>query len=308
MTDDVELERAARMLNAVFEHADPLDVPSLRWSYDESPMGRAAVGRVDDGDRRLGNYALQPLRFADGAGRRLTLGIGIDLAVDPEARGGGTFRRTVEDAYQRGRAAGFDGILGIANANSAPRMVAAMGWRALPPFRATLLAPGRARTRFVTTGSEDPGFAPAVAALAARGLAAPSSSGWSPEWDVESLTWRLRRPRHQYWLHVSEQHVVVSTRTKVAGTRFAVVLKVLGRAGANTTLSSRDVSGLLRAVHRTPLAIHWGRGPWFEARGVTLPESRMPSPLSLVLHSLQPQFDQDAFMLDALEFLDFDAY
>ncbi len=308
MTDDAELARTARMLNAVFEHADPLDVEALRWSYDESPMGRAAVGRVDDGDRRLGNYALQPLRFADGAGRRLTLGIGIDLAVDPEARGGGTFRRTVEDAYERGRAAGLDGILGIANANSAPRMVSAMGWRALPAFRATLLAPGRVRTRFVTTGNDDPAFGAAVAALAERGLARPMSAGHSPEWDVESLAWRLRRPRHRYWLHVSEEHVVVSTRTRAAGTRFAAVLKVLGRDGANSTLSSGEVSGLMWSVHRTPFAIHWGRGPWFAARGITLPESRMPSPLSLVLHSLQPQFDQDAFTLEALEFLDFDAY
>ena len=103
-------------------------------------------------------------------------------------------------------------------------------------------------------------------------------------------------------------HVIVSTRTRAAGLRFGVVLKVLGRSGATRPLSTPEVTTSMRRVHRTPLAIHWGASPWFRARGVTLPEARMPSPLSLVLHAIADGFDQDAFVLGALEFLDFDAY
>lgn len=308
MTSDAELARAAAMLNRVFDHDPPLDVAALRWSYDESPFGAAAVGRVEDDGSRLGNYALAPLRFGDGAGRRLTLGVGIDLAVDPDARGSGTFRRTVEDSYERGRAAGFDGILGIANANSAPRMVSALGWRGLDPLPATLLRPGRRRRRFETLEATGPEAAARLDAISARGFAPPVGSGSAPLWDVESLRWRVRRPGHRYWFHFGDDHLVVSAVTKVSGLRFAVVLKVLGLDGAAEPLGNGEVAALMRSAHRTPLAIHWGRSPWFRPRGVRLPESRMPSPLSLVLHSLDDGFDQDSFELSALEFLDFDAY
>ena len=136
MTDDLELQRTAALLNHVFEHPDPLTTESLRWYYDENPAGSAAVGRVEEDGKRLGNYALIPNRFRSTSGEERVLGLGVDLAVDPDARGSGAFRRAVEDSYDRGVAQGFDGILGVANANSAPRMVATLGWRSLfHPFQ-----------------------------------------------------------------------------------------------------------------------------------------------------------------------------
>ena len=114
MTEEAELQRTATLLNHVFEHADPLTVDSLRWYYDENPAGSAAVGRVEEDGKRLGNYALIPNRFRSTSGEERVLGLGVDLAVDPDARGSGAFRRTVEDSYARGTAQGFDGILGVA--------------------------------------------------------------------------------------------------------------------------------------------------------------------------------------------------
>jgi hypothetical protein len=139
MTDDLELQRTAALLNHVFEHSEPLTAESLRWYYDENPAGSAAVGRVEENGKRLGNYALIPNRFRSTSGEERVLGLGVDLAVDPDARGSGAFRRTVEDSYERGVAQGFDGILGVANANSAPRMVATLGWRSLASLPVTMI-------------------------------------------------------------------------------------------------------------------------------------------------------------------------
>ncbi len=139
MTDDLELHRTAALLNQVFDHPNPLTPESLRWYYDENPAGSAAVGRVEEDGKRLGNYALIPNRFRSISGEERILGLGVDLAVDPDARGSGAFRRTVEDSYERGVAQGFDGILGVANANSAPRMVATLGWRSLAPLPVTMI-------------------------------------------------------------------------------------------------------------------------------------------------------------------------
>lgn len=307
-TDRAELERVARLLNGVFAHADPLTPESLHWYYDENPVAAAAVGRVEDGDQRVGNYALVPQVFAEPGGQRRTLGVGVDLAVAPESRGAGTFRRTVEDACARGAAAGFDGILGVANANSAPRMVSTLGWRALEPLPVTLCPPvGRSGLvdHPVTTELLD---GPVFERLTAGGFLLPDHHGYAPDWTPETLRWRLRRPGSPYWLHVSDDLLVVSTRTHISRVPFGVVLKVLARPGLRAAVPVGRVAAALARCHRTPFVVHWGRNPWMRVRGVRLPQSRMPSPLSLVLHSFHEGFAPASFELAGMEFLDFDAY
>ena len=72
--------------------------------------------------------------------------------------------------------------------------------------------------------------------------------------------------------------------------------------------SGRRVAATVARTHRTPFVIHWGRTPWVRYRGLPLPQSRMPSPLSLVLHRHHDGFVEQHFELSAFEFLDFDAY
>jgi len=308
-TERAELERTAQLLNDVFAHTEPLTADSLHWYYDENPVAAAAVGRVEDGDRRVGNYALVPQVFVEPGGQRRTLGVGVDLAVAPEARGAGTFRRTVEDAYARGTAAGFDGILGVANANSAPRMVSTLGWRALEPLPVTLCPPvGNPR------GTEDHAVTPELLGgpvferLTDGGFLRPDHHGFAPDWTPDVLRWRLSRPGARYWLHVSDDLVTVSTRTHMAKVPFGVVLKVLARPGRRQAVPVGRVAAAVARCHRTPFVVHWGRNPWLRIRGIPLPQARMPSPLSLVLHSFHEGFVPASFELAAMEFLDFDAY
>ncbi len=308
-TGDTELARTAALLNHVFDHEPPLSVASLRWYYDENPVAPAAVGRVEDDGRRLGNYALVPQAFRDPAGTTLTLGLGVDLAVDPAARGSGAFRRTVEDAYERGTAAGFDGILGVANANSAPRMVSSLGWRALDPLPVTLCPPTARPLRFEHQLADAELLSGAAFdRLTAGGFVAPELPGFAPAWSPDVLRWRLGKPGARYTLHSSPDLVVVSTRTSLAKVPIAVVLKVLARRRLDRPVAMAGLAAAVGRHHHTPLVLHWGRNPWLGVRGLRLPQSRMPSPLSLVLHSFHDVFDPSTFELAALEFLDFDAY
>ena len=306
MTEDAELQRTADLLNHVFEHADPLTVESLRWYYDENPAGAAAVGRVEDGDRRIGNYALVPNRFRSTSGEERVLGVGVDLAVDPDARGSGAFRRTVEDSYERGIAQGFDGILGVANANSAPRMVATLGWRALPALPVTMI-PAVGGTRGFTSLAVDEQSLGMVESLVSGEFPRTSTSGFAPVWTPELLRWRLRRPGHSYSLHISDDIVVVSTRTHVSKVPFGVILAVLARRQSDPLPVGR-VAAVVGRHHRAPLVIHWGKSPALRMRGVPLPQRFMPSPLALVLHRFAADFDTNDFALGEFGFLDFDAY
>ena len=306
MTDDAELERTATLLNHVFEHADPLTVSSLRWYYDENPAGRAAVGRVEEEGRRLGNYALVPNRFVSVDGEERRLGVGVDLAVDPEARGSGVFRRTVEDSYERGTSLGFDGILGVANANSAPRMVATLGWRALDPLPVTMVGVV-GRTGGFESFPVGPATIDVIDDLVDDAFVRSSDRGFAPFWTPELLKWRVQRPGHDYSLHISDDLVVVSTRTRVAGIPFGVILGVLCRRQCDRLRIGR-VAAVVGRHHKAPFVIHWGRSPALHVRGVPLPQKLMPSPLALVLHPFSPNFDAGAFELGEFGFLDFDAY
>ena len=307
-TDD-DLARTASLLNAVFAHEHPLTVDSLRWYYADNPVGPAAVGHVDDDASRLGNYALVPQVFRSATGETRILGVGVDLAVDPAARGGGIFRRTVEDAYDRAIALGHDGILGVANANSAPRMVSTLGWRALDALPVTLLTPIGSTAGFrsarvdhaLLAGSE-------FASWCGEGFASIDHEGFAPVWTPEVLAWRLARPGCSYSIHVSADLVVISTRTKVSGVPFGVILKVLARRTLDAPIPGGRLAAVIARSHRTPFVIHWGRTPWVRLRGVHLPQERMPSPLALVLHRHHERFDEASFELSAFEFLDFDAY
>ena len=306
MTDDAELQRTATLLNHVFEHADPLTVASLRWYYDENPAGEAAVGRVEEDGKRLGNYALIPNRYRSIAGEERVLGVGVDLAVDPDARGSGAFRRTVEDSYARATSMGFDGILGVANANSAPRMVATLGWRSLAALPVTMIpAVGSTkgfRSTEITTETID-----VVDSLVDDEFPRSSTSGFAPIWTTELLRWRLQRPGHSYSVHVSDDLVVVSTRTHVAKLPFGVILGVLSRRDVPRVPVGR-VAAVVGRHHKAPFVIHWGRSPALRMRGVPLPQKLMPSPLSLVLHPFVSDFNRDTFELGEFGFLDFDAY
>jgi GNAT superfamily N-acetyltransferase len=309
--DPHELARAAALLNEVFDAEPPYSVERLAWYYEDNPVGPAAVGRVDDGVVRTGNYALVPQTFRDAAGRAVVLGLGVDLAVAPEARGAGTFRRTVEDSYGRGAAHGIDAIIGVANANSAPRMVTTLGWRLLDALPVTLVAPAarsvRMQHRRVDDAMLDSAWFDAVAGAGfVRSLG--TSGAFEPVWTGDYLRWRLARPGARYTLHVGEDVVVVSTTTTMRHVRFAMVLKVLARRPLSVPLSLGRVARSLMVHHRTPFVVHWGRNPFLRIRGVRLPQEKMPSPLTLVLHRLRPGFDEDAFELGSFEFFDFDAY
>ena len=306
-----ELERTANLLNEVFTVDPPYSPEGLCWYYDENPVGPAAVGRVDDGTTRTGNYALVPQAFRDAAGRAVVLGLGVDLAVAPAARGAGTFRRTVVDAYGRGEAMGIDAILGVANAASAPRMVESLGWRALDALPVTLVAPAvrglHMQHRRVDAALLESAWFEAVAGAGfVRSLG--TSGAFEPSWSGDYLRWRLARPGARYSLHVSDDVVVVSTATVMKHVRFAMVLKVLARRPRTAPLPLGRVARSVMVHHRTPFVVHWGRNPFIRLRGVRLPQDRMPSPLALVLHRLRPGFDEEGFALGSFEFLDFDAY
>lgn len=301
----IDLVATARLLNEVFAPAPPFGTEELDWYYYLNPAGPASVGEAFDGDRKVGNYTLIPLDFDHPDGRTARLGLGVDLSVHPDARGTGAYRRTVEHSYAQGLSDGLDGILGVANAQSAPRMAETMGWRRLDPLPVRLLwsagRPLQARQFDVSDSVSDADLEELLPENPAPG------PHFTTRWTPTLLAWRLRKPRITYRLHVTDEMLAVSTRTKMFGLPFAVILKTLPRH-RTASVSSVRLAATVGLSHRTPLVVHWGTSTVMSPRGVRLPRERMPSPLELVLHGLSDGFDRDGFELSGFEFLDFDGY
>ena len=307
-----DLRPTVTLLNEVFGFEPPIGVAHLEWYYRGNPEGPAAVGRVDVDGRQVGNYALIPLRFRAADGRTIRLGLGVDLCVHPDARGGGTYRRTVEASYLEGALGGLDGILGVANAQSVPRMVETMGWSALESLPVRLL-PARGGGERLTSVEVD-------GSLLASGLldellpeptGAPSS-GHATIWSADLLRWRLARPGARYTLHVGSDVVLVSCMTMAGPVRVAVLLKAILRRPLEGLLPSGPLAAALARHHRTPFVIHWGANPGIRFSGIRVPRRLQPSPLGIVLHRLSPaggsRIGDDGISLTSFEFLDFDAY
>ena len=314
--DERDLTPTADLLNLVFGFHPPIGTDLLNWYYRENPEGAASVGTARDDGRLVGNYALVPIRFhaADGSdpGRDLRLGLGVDLSTHPHVRGTGAFRRTVEDSYRVGTADGLDGILGVANAKSLPRMVGTFGWRHLPDLGARFLAPVPDGVP-VTSHPVDADLLGGP--LLDKVLPLPStppSAGYGARWTAELLRWRLARPGARYVLHVREDVALVSTSRRHGPFQVAVLLKVLARRSGVDTMSAQGIAAVLARYHRTPLVLHWGANPLLRGRGFPLPRRLMPSPLGIVLHAFDdngvPRLVEEDLALTAFEFLDFDAY
>ena len=306
------LASTAALLNTVFAPDPPVRAEELDWYYRSNPEGEAAVGRVEEGGRQVGNYSLVPVRLDRADGTRLRLGLGVDLAVHPEARGTGTFRATVEESYRQGIASGLDGILGVANAESSPRMVNAMGWRLLPPLPLRILLPRPPGTRVEHLQVDSDLLASGRIFDLLPQRSPGGSAGFTATWSADLLAWRLTRPRGNYVLHVLEDLLVVSTRTSFAGLPVAVALKTLPRHPILEPLDCGRVAGALAAYHHTPLVVHWGINPSVAYKGPVVPRRLQPRPLDLVLHPFTVEgtrhFDPGTFVMAGFEFLDFDAY
>ncbi|MED5599757.1 MAG: hypothetical protein VYD42_03675 [Actinomycetota bacterium] len=307
-----DLRATVTLLNNVFGFDPPIGLRYLEWYYQANPEGEAAVGRVDADNRQVGNYSLIPIRLLAADGRTIRLGLGVDLCVHPDARGTGTYRQTVEASYRAGATAGLDGILGVANTESAPRMVKTMGWQQLTKLPARLLLPRPGSERFTHLGVDDGLLAGGRLDELLPAPTDPPSTGHATVWNAELLRWRLARPGAHYVLHLGRDVLLVSTTTRVGPVRVAVLLKVLLRRPATGLLPSGPLAAALTAHHRTPFVLHWGANSNVHFTGPRIPRRLQPSPLELVLHRFTAdggsRIGHAGILLTSFEFLDFDAY
>jgi hypothetical protein len=300
---------AAELPDARFDSREYLD-----WLYDTSPYGPAIERSGDDDTRRVAHYAMIPQRYR-GVEGPVAAGFSLHAVVRSDAQRQGWFRRLGREVCDAASAEGWQFATGVCNARSIGTAVKYLGWNSPGPLPVRICP----STAFVRAGGAPDGVesfdvtadlldSAWFARLAATLDDAPTQGGWTNDYSPTYLRWRLARPRGGYALHISDDLVGLSARDVRMGVPAAIVLKLLPRSSPTRRHSAAPIVRAACRHHRAPYAVYAGFNAHVGVAGFSAPRRLQPSPLHLILRSLNPAVDQQSLRLDTFEFLDMDAY
>ena len=273
-TSPDQLAAYADLLGRVFGAGPKFTLQAIAWRYRDNPAGEVVGADAWDGDRLAAHYVTCPVEaLIDG---RVVKGLlSLNTATDPDYQGRGLFTRLAEASYAQGTAAGYQFVIGVANANSTPGFLRKLAFQDVGRLHAGFLA--RPPRRFE---------------------AAPLQ--YQGNWRKDLLRWRLANPAGRYHAARHGDLLGVWARTDVPFVRCAAFLEA---QGAPIPLASRAPLCATLFIGLEPRADLRRQGL------LPVPERVRPSPLNLIWRSLggaaPTALRSDAV---ALNFLDFDPY
>src|SRR5215469_3460977 len=128
---DATPERLAaysRLLSDVFGEGPKFTEAAIAWRYRDNPVGTVVGADAWDGQRLAAHYAVCPLEAAI-EGRVIRGLVSLNTATHPDYQGRGLFSRLAEATYEQGAAAGYEFVVGVANANSTPGFLRRLGFQ-----------------------------------------------------------------------------------------------------------------------------------------------------------------------------------
>lgn len=245
---------------------------ALAWRYRDNPAGAVVGADAWDGDRLAAHYVTCPVEARiDGAPVRGLLS--LNTATHPAYQGRGLFTQVAQAAFEQGAAAGYQFVIGVANANSTPGFLRRLAFQNVGPLQAGVLA-----------------------SLPTQFTAAPVQ--YEGVWRDELLAWRLANPDGRYVSARQGDLLGVWARTHLPFVRCGAFLAVPGPPRwSPPPLAATLFMGL-------EPRLNLGRHGF-----LAIPERFRPSPLNLIWRSLGTAAPAELRAgAVALNFLDFDPY
>lgn len=275
--DQPMLAEYSALFAACFPGTNRFTSEYLSWLYLQNPDGRAfGFDARDDTGVLAAHYVCIPAQ-ARIDGRIVRVLLSLNTATHPRFQGQGLFTRLAAMTYEAAAAAGFEGIYGVANANSTPGFVRKLGFQLVRPLDA-LVGVGR---------------------IGAAGNTAPTLA-FERIWNSQALAWRCASPYNP-----------VSCRRRgntwqFHARAFGPWVSAYGELALPADVALPSVSAPL-----SPVRLYLGLMPDEAKRfgGYTsIPQRFRPSPLNLIYRSLAaPDSRLDGRRIN-FSFLDFDAY
>ena len=313
--DDAVLADTTDLLRIEYPSTPGLidDTAYLRWCYRDNPSGpaweRYHYVETPGGGRPLlvAHYVIAARRFRGPGGRRCEGVLAQNSATRSGHRRSRHFTRLALEAYAEAGAAGRVFVVSAANALSTPACIKYLGWRQVGPLPVRVIPPlgrGRRDLSHIEVSAnwlDSAEFDDLAAAVDRHPVAA-----WTTDWTPEALRWRLTCPFARYWIHTSDDLALITTRTSHKKLPITVVLKTFPlRTGP--VPATRAIRSTTR-WHRSALAVYAGINPAVTIQGIKPPRRLQPSPLNLIVRSLDPSVDNAEIDFDTFELLDIDAY
>jgi GNAT superfamily N-acetyltransferase len=278
--DAATLARYGELFKACFPMTDKFSPAYLEWLYLANPDGTAVGFDAWDGERLAAHYVCVPAR-AWVEGRDVPVLLSLNTATHPDYQGKGLFTRLAAMTYEAGAAQGFDGVYGVANANSTPGFVRKLGFQLVRPLEARI----------------------GIGGLRHRARAKAAGLSFERHWSEAALRWRCANP-----------HNPVYVRNEGGKLRFHAaasghLLPAYAELDADGAPAAPGQGG--GAPVLSPLRLFIGLAPdassnyWNYA---SIPMRLRPSPLNLIYRSFSPRVSQLDPARIAFSFLDFDAY
>jgi len=275
--DAAALAEYSDLFNACFLGTNRFTTEYLKWLYVDNPDGKAFGFDARNEGVLAAHYVCVPARAMIN-GRPVRVLLSLNTATHPQFQGKGLFTKLAAMTYDAAALAGFEGVYGVANANSTPGFIRKLNFQLIRPLEALV---GIGRVGVVRGTAEKP--------LAFERI-----------WDDSSLNWRCASPYNQV------------TRTRRDGV-WQFYSRAIGpwlQAYGEVVLGEQ-VALASGSAPVTPLKLYLGLVP-DDAGGlrgfVSIPERFRPSPLNLIYRSLaKPGETLDSSRIN-FSFLDFDAY
>jgi len=247
----------------------------LAWLYAANPDGNALGfdAWADDGTLAA-HYVCIPAK-ARVEGQEVSVLLSLNTATRPQFQGKGLFTKLAALTFEAGAATGYDGVYGVANANSTPGFIRKLGFQLVRPLEA-MVGVGKLGTGPI-----------------------PANLSFERMWSDSALAWRCSSPINRI-------------QCRARGTVWQFHARALTMVPAYAELD-RGIG--LQAVDSgaplTPLRLFLGLVP-DQARGLatyaSIPVRMRPSPLNLIYRSFSPRVTELDPALIRFSFLDFDAY
>ncbi|MDB5477232.1 MAG: hypothetical protein JWP49_2743 [Phenylobacterium sp.] len=266
-----QLAAYADLLGRVFGASARFTPQAIAWRYRDNPSGRVVGTDAWDGGRLAAHYVTCPTE-AIVDGRPVKGLLSLNTATDPDYQGRGLFTALAEASYERGRAAGYAFVIGVANANSTPGFLRRLGFQHVGQLEAGLLP--RPPRRFAADAVQFQG-----------------------DWRDELLAWRLANPAGRYVAARHGELTGVWAPTHLPLVNCGAFLP----GGSELPLRAQGPLGATLFIGLEP---RWRRGGF-----LPVPARLRPSPLNLIWRPLSDRVPRELRAdAAALNFLDFDPY
>jgi hypothetical protein len=250
----------------------------LSWLYSKNPVGSFIGADAFLGDAAVGQVAAIPCEYMLHG--RLAKGLlALNVAVHPDLQGHRLFSKLGLQMCEFGHEAGYEFVIGVANAAATPGWVRHMGFQLIGPLEARI----------------------GVGPLGIDSNAAAQHAEFERSWSPETLAWRCANPRNPIFCRRSAGRVLCYAQAK------GKLLHAYAELPPNSVPEMEWTGDAFLSPWRLYLGLVPGMACKFR-RYLSIPRRLRPSPLNLVYRSLTERCEKPRKSGISFSFLDFDAY